>query len=178
MLIEQRLLSRKLTAGTVATARVPLDLRHAVEEAAERANPRATLLCAVVNYQLPSKPLMVEADPEHVSRILDSLVDNALKYSGRRARVSIKAIEEGDAQVLVEDRGRGIPEQLRERIFDRFVRVEDPDRTPVPGTGLGLAISKELAEQQGGSLALVRSEVGAGSVFALRLPLASTTDPN
>ena len=178
VLIEQMLLSGRLTAGAVATERVPLDLRHAVEEAAERANPRATLLGAVVSYQLPSKPLMVEADPEHVSRILDSLVDNALKYSGRRARVSIKAIAEGDAQVLVEDRGRGIPEELRERIFERFVRAEDPDRTPVPGSGLGLAISKELAEQQGGSLALLHSEVGAGSVFVLRLPLASATDPN
>jgi signal transduction histidine kinase len=59
---------------------------------------------------------------------------------------------------------------MRERIFERFVRVSDPDRSPVPGTGLGLAISRDLAKQQGGNLALVRSEVGSGSLFVLRLP--------
>ncbi|HEY8779167.1 MAG TPA: HAMP domain-containing sensor histidine kinase [Solirubrobacterales bacterium] len=171
-LIEQMLLSGRLEAGTVATTLVPLDLRHAVQQAAERANPRATLLGAVVNYQLPSNAVMVEADPEHVARILDNLIDNALSYSGRQAWVRITAMEEGDAQVLLEDHGRGIPEEMRERIFERFVRAEDPDRTPVPGTGLGLAVSRGLAERQGGSLTLVRSEVGSGSLFVLRLPLA------
>jgi signal transduction histidine kinase len=171
-LVEQMLLSGRLEAGTLASTLVPLDLRYAVQQAAERANPRATLLGAVVNYQLPSSAVMVEADQEQVARILDSLINNALAYSGRQAWVRITAMEEGDAQVLVEDHGRGIPAEMRERIFERFVRAEDPDRTPVPGTGLGLAISRDLAEQLGGSLTLVRSEVGSGSVFVLRLPLA------
>jgi signal transduction histidine kinase len=176
-LIEQMLLSGRLEAGTVATSRVRLDLRDAVQQAAERANPRATLLGAVVNYQLPSNALIVEADPEHVARILDSMIDNALTYSGRQAWVRITAIDEGDAQVLVEDHGRGIPNEMRERIFDHFVRAEDPDQTPIPGAGLGLAISRDLAEQQGGSVTLVRSEVGSGSVFVLRLPIARSDHP-
>jgi signal transduction histidine kinase len=171
-LVEQMLLSGRLEAGTLASTLVPLDLRHAVQQAAERANPRSTLLGAIVNYQLPSSAVMVEADQEHVARILDTLINNALAYSGRQAWVRITAMEEGDAQVLVEDHGRGIPAEMRARIFERFVRAEDPDRTPVPGAGLGLAISRDLAEQLGGSLTLVRSEVGSGSVFVLRLPLA------
>jgi signal transduction histidine kinase len=176
LLIEQMLFAGRLEAGDIASTSLPIDLRNAVQQAAERANPRATLLGAVVNYQVPSDAVMVEADPDHLARILDNLIGNALAYSGRQAWVRITAMEEGDdAQVVVEDRGRGIPEEMRERIFDRFVRAEDPDRTPVPGAGLGLAISRDLAQQLGGSLTLVRSEVGSGSMFVLRLPLARSS---
>ncbi len=170
-LVEQMLLASRVEIGTVATARVGFDLRRAVQEAVERADPRATLLRADLTVQLPSHALPVEADPEHVARILDTLIGNALDYGGRQPWVRITASDDGDAQVLVEDHGRGIPPETKERIFERFVRGEDPDHTPVPGAGLGLAISRDLAERQGGSLALVRSEVGAGSLFVLRLPL-------
>ncbi len=170
-LVEQMLLAGRVDTGTVATALVGFDLRRAVQEAVERADPRAALLHADLTVQLPSHALPVEADPEHVARILDALIANALDYGGRQPWVRITASDDGDAQVLVEDHGRGIPKEMKERIFERFVRAEDPDRTPVPGSGLGLAISRDLAERQGGSLALVRSEVDAGSVFVFRLPL-------
>jgi len=170
-LVEQMLLASSVDVGIVDTPRLAFDLRHAVQQAVERAGPRATLVQASLSYQLPSHALLVEADPEAVSRILDSLIQNALTYGGRQPWVRITAAEEGDAQVLVEDHGRGIPPDMKERIFERFVRAEDPAHTPVPGTGLGLAISRGLAEQHGGSLAVLRSEPGAGSVFVLRLPL-------
>ena len=169
-LVEQMLLSARLETGTIPAVRVPLDLRDVVREAAERANPRATLLDASIAFQLPSNSVMVEADPDHVACILDNLINNSLTYSDGRPWVRLTVMEEGDAQVLIEDHGRGVGEEMKERIFERFVRVSDPDRSPVPGTGLGLAISRDLAEQQGGNLALVHSEVGAGSAFVLRLP--------
>lgn len=170
-LVEQMLLASRVEAGTVATARVGFDLRRAVQEAVERADPRATLLHGSLAVQLPSHALPVEADPEHVGRILDSLIDNALTYGGRQPWVRITAMEEGDAQVLVEDRGRGMTAETKERIFNRFARADEPEHTPVPGSGLSLAISRDLAARMGGSVALVRSEAGVGSVFALRLPL-------
>lgn len=169
-LVEQMLLSARLETGTVPAARVPLDLRDVVREAAERANPRATLLDASIAFQLPSSSVMVEADPDHVACILDNLINNSLTYSDGRPWVRLTVMEESDAQVLVEDHGRGIREEMSERIFERFVRVSDAERSSVPGTGLGLAISRDLAQQQGGNLALVRSEIGAGSLFVLRLP--------
>jgi signal transduction histidine kinase len=170
-LVEQMLLSGRLEAGTVAHVPVLLDLRDAVRQAAERANPRAALLGATITYQLPSRSVTVEADPEHVGCILDNLINNALTYSDSQPWLRITVMEDGDAEVFVEDRGHGIPEAMRESIFERFVRIRDRDHASVPGTGLGLAISRDLAEQQGGSLTLLRSEVGSGSLFVLRLPL-------
>ena len=72
----------------------------------------------------------------------------------------------------MEDQGRGVPAEMRERIFERFVRAEEAaDRTS--GTGLGLYISQQLAQRHGGSVELQHSVPGEGSRFVLRLPLAA-----
>jgi signal transduction histidine kinase len=75
--------------------------------------------------------------------------------------------------MTVEDHGIGVPEDKKERIFERFFRVDDPIIGPQPGTGLGLFISRELAERHGGKLVLANSELGKGSTFVLTLPTAS-----
>jgi signal transduction histidine kinase len=78
--------------------------------------------------------------------------------------------ENGQAGVAVEDRGRGVPSEMRERIFERFVRADEvSDRTS--GTGLGLYISQQLAQRHGGKVELEHSVLGQGSRFVLRLPL-------
>lgn len=74
---------------------------------------------------------------------------------------------------MVSDEGKGIPAEMHERVFERFVRVHDRSREP--GTGLGLYVARHLALRQNGSLDLVSSAPGAGSVFSLRLPSADST---
>lgn len=176
-LVEQMLTSARLDAGTVPVAIVELDLRDAVRDAVDRLEPRAALLDAVVNYQLPSRPVLVEADADHVGTILDNLLGNALTYTAGQPWVRITVMDEGDPQVLIEDRGLGVPEEMRERIFERFVRLDRPGLTRPAGTGLGLAISRELAERHGGTLTLLRSEPDGGSVFALRLRRRMAASP-
>jgi signal transduction histidine kinase len=83
-------------------------------------------------------------------------------------------VEGGTAVVSVEDRGRGIAPELRERIFERFVRG-DQGSSGAPGTGLGLYISRQLAARHGGRLELDHSEAGKGSRFSLRLPRLVTS---
>jgi signal transduction histidine kinase len=107
----------------------------------------------------------VQADPGATERALSNLLDNAVKFSGERSRVAVRTRElEGTVEVLVEDRGIGIPLKDQERIFDPFVRL-DPEK---PGAGLGLSIAREQAEAQGGGLSLT-SEPGRGSTFVLTL---------
>jgi signal transduction histidine kinase len=76
-------------------------------------------------------------------------------------------------EVVVEDHGVGIPNEMRELIFERFYRIDHPEPGPQPGTGLGLFIGRELAQRLGGSLVLDWTEVGKGSRFVLRLPAAA-----
>jgi signal transduction histidine kinase len=171
-LVDDLLLAARLEAGTVPTSMSRLDLRDVVLEAVERARARAALLGAEIEADLPEQPVYVSADREHLGRILDNLINNSFSYSDARPFVSL-VVRGGDEPCLsIEDRGRGIPDDMHERIFERFIRIDDPDIRR-SGTGLGLSISRELAERNGAKLALEWSELGKGSVFVLKLQPAA-----
>src|SRR6202022_140336 len=142
-------------------------------DARERALPRAHLLDAEIATRLTADPVPVEADADQLGRILDNLINNGLSYGGGPPRLSITVSGEGDQAVArVADNGAGIPEDERERVFDRFHRANEPAFRSVPGTGLGLYISRKLAEGHAGSLVIDSSTPGAGTTFALALPLS------
>jgi signal transduction histidine kinase len=106
---------------------------------------------------------------------LTNIVDNAIKYSPRGATVEIGArIAGNEAVVSVADEGPGIPAQHRDRIFDRFFRVDEGRSRDRGGTGLGLAIAKWAVEVNGGRIAVDHRAEG-GSVFRIVLPLAIAT---
>jgi signal transduction histidine kinase len=81
-------------------------------------------------------------------------------------------VEGEGLQIEVSDTGIGIAPEEQPRLFDRFYRGENPLVLKTPGNGLGLAIARQLAELHGGNVWLAASEVGVGSTFAIRLPLA------
>jgi signal transduction histidine kinase len=101
--------------------------------------------------------------------VLVNLVENAVKYSGGSIEVIVEP-QYGTTRFCVRDHGPGIPPQERERIFDKFYRL-DPNMTQgVGGTGLGLYICRELIESMGGQI-WVDSKPGHGSTFIFELPL-------
>jgi signal transduction histidine kinase len=152
-----------------------IDLRKIVNEAVERAHPRAELLRAEIVVNVPPDPVLVEADEDHLGRVMDDLINNAFTYTIRAPRLVIGLSKRSrKAIVEVEDNGVGIPAAERERVFDRLYRVVDP-QVVVPGIGLGLYICRQLAQSYGGSLVVESSKPGKGSVFALALPLSRTT---
>ncbi|MBK7928499.1 MAG: ATP-binding protein [Bryobacterales bacterium] len=100
------------------------------------------------------------------------ILDNALKYSNTDSPVScLTEIDHGGLTVRVADRGPGIQERDRERVFEKFHRLACT-RAHVPGTGLGLHIAREIARMHGGEL-WVEPNSPAGAVFCLRIPLRS-----
>lgn len=171
-LIDEMLLAARVQRGTAPTAPMPVDVRDAVRKAVERAEPRVVLAHATLSYELPSAIAAAEVDPDHLAHILDNLISNALAYSDGRPWVKITVAAESDIRVMVKDRGWGVPEAMRQRIFDGFVHDVNPEHEAKNGSGLGLSTSRELAERYGGSLDLVRAEPGKGSLFVLRLPPA------
>ena len=170
-LVEDLLVAARLEAGTMPTAISDFDLRASVRECVGRCLPRATLLGAELTMKLPEAPVPVRADPDHVARILDNLVNNALSYTAGKPWVKIEVTGGPSGAVTISDRGIGIPAELRERIFERFYRVDHVDLPRQAGTGLGLAISRDLAERHGGRVELLRSPTGAR--FQLSLPSPS-----
>ncbi|MDO8506487.1 MAG: HAMP domain-containing sensor histidine kinase, partial [Candidatus Limnocylindria bacterium] len=122
-----------------------------------------------ITFSTP-EPVRIQGDPDRIAQILGNLLDNALKYSPPGSAIDVSlAVVGTDAEIRVTDRGVGVPDDERDRIFAPFFRTS---RTrDIPGSGLGLHISRRIAEQHHGRMWL-ESSSGAGSVFVLALPLA------
>jgi two-component system phosphate regulon sensor histidine kinase PhoR len=125
-----------------------------------------------LNAFAPRQPILVRADEEGLRTILNNLVDNAIKYTPDQGKVYIRWwTEDREAVLEVEDTGIGIAAEEQQRVFERFYRVDKARSRQLGGTGLGLAIVKHLAQALSGSVQLA-SELGKGSRFRVRLPLA------
>ena len=125
------------------------------------------------------KGLRVEGSPDELHRMILNLLDNAAHHTPPRARVELSLRTDGtDAVVEVADDGPGIPAEMREQIFSRFVRGVGPaDTAPGTGTGLGLAIVSAVADSHGGSVEVTDSPSG-GALFRARIPLAAADAAN
>jgi signal transduction histidine kinase len=114
------------------------------------------------------KDVAVHVERQDLDEMLGNLIENAAKYGGGSVFVTVRA-EAGYVEFMVEDDGTGIPEEERQRIFDRGARLD----TGKPGTGLGLAIVRDVAEIYEGTVTLDESEDLGGLLARLRLPAAS-----
>jgi two-component system phosphate regulon sensor histidine kinase PhoR len=173
-LIDDLLDLSKIESRELDLASEAIDVRPIAERTialfAERASRTKTTLTLGVPAGLPQ----ALGDARALERILLNLVDNAIKYCPG-ATVTIGA-EADDAQVTVHvvDTGPGIEARHRDRLFERFYRVDAGRSRQLGGTGLGLAIVKHLSEAMGGSI-IVSSTVGKGTRFSLHLPLVQPT---
>ncbi|GAA3493253.1 HAMP domain-containing sensor histidine kinase [Streptomyces prasinosporus] len=117
-----------------------------------------------------AEPVEVTGSRGQLGRLLANLLDNARRHA--RERVSVTVRREGDRAVLgVADDGEGVAEADRERIFERFVRLDAARSRDEGGAGLGLAIARDVAVRHGGTLTVGAAPTG-GALFELRLPLA------
>jgi two-component system, OmpR family, phosphate regulon sensor histidine kinase PhoR len=116
-----------------------------------------------------AQDLFAFGDPDGISQMLLNLVENAIKYGRRDGKITVRAVRDQSLVALsVEDDGPGIESRHLARVFERFYRIDEGRSRERGGTGLGLAIVKHLAESMGGSVS-VRSDVGRGSCFTVRL---------
>ena len=115
----------------------------------------------------------VNAIPTQIGRVLNNLLDNAQRHA--RYIIRIEVNRNGDrAELAVTDDGEGIPETDRERIFQRFTRLDTSRSRDQGGTGLGLAIARDIVEAHEGSIRVEESPEG-GARFVVHLPLAEPT---
>ncbi|MCK1797525.1 HAMP domain-containing histidine kinase [Streptomyces sp. XM4193] len=124
----------------------------------------------------PLESAEVTGSGGQLARILGNLLDNAQRHAAGRVRVSVRTTATGTgdvrhAELEVADDGAGVPEAERDRVFERFVRLDDARSRDDGGAGLGLAIAREVATRHGGTLTLTAAPEG-GALFTLRLPLA------
>jgi two-component system, OmpR family, sensor histidine kinase SenX3 len=170
--IEQVLRTGRLASSGAKLHRAPLDLGGVVENCLSRARNLHAVKSAFIEYK-PGPAARILGDADELSAALSNLIDNAVKYSGPQAHITVETVvDEKFASIRVKDRGAGIPKSEVKQIFKRFYRVPGPLAAKVKGTGLGLYIVRSVAKRHGGRAWAESEGVGRGSTFVLQLPLA------
>jgi len=176
-LVDDLLTLSRLESAPDTVERVPFDVGSTLRQACEALVARAREAGLTLAVEAPS-PLRVRGDPEAMRRVVDNLVVNAITYTPAGGSVRVTGVAEGAQAVLtVADTGIGIAREHLERVFERFYRVDKARSREKGGTGLGLAIVKHGVHLHGGTVD-VRSRVGVGTEFVVRVPLDRAEPPS
>jgi len=161
----------KLEEGKLTFYRSPLDPTDLLVKAADLAHTIALRGGKRLKVEIREPLPTMMGEREKISRVLNNLLNNALKYTDANGCITLSAQPEGDyVQFAVSDDGPGVPEEARERIFDKFAQAGGG--TQRQGTGLGLTFCRLIVEAHGGKI-WVESEPGQGSTFYFTLPKAT-----
>ncbi len=174
MLVDDLLELSRLDTGRFEPRPRGLQLGELVEMAVDSQLPRAETQGVQLSYQeqCRAEDAVVRIDPQRTRQIVDNLLDNALKHTPPAGRITVQVgSQDGCVNLTVADTGAGIPAGALPHIFERFFQA-DPTK---PGAGLGLVVVKELAEAQGGQVA-VQSTLGEGSTFTVSFPAYAGAD--
>jgi heavy metal sensor kinase len=179
-LVEDLLTLARGDTGRVELRCEPVDLNDLCRRMAEYITPLADQRDQTLIYEPPlgaeTAPVTISADMLRIKQLLLNLLDNAIKYTERRGKITLGLkTEEKVAIITVTDTGRGIPPEDLPHIFERFFRrsAKTADRTAA-GFGLGLSIVKWIVDSHGGRIE-AKSEVGKGTEFIVRLPLLGSS---
>ena len=153
-----------IESGQAILRLVKSPLRQVAEDAIERLEAQAEIKNLAIDCHVPQS-FDVLCDADQLKRVLANLLHNAIKWSPRDAAITITAAEKEDEIVVtVCDNGPGVPDEVRERIFERFYQA-DVSRSGDEGTGLGLAICKHIIEAHGGRIWAEGNSQGKGGQF-------------
>ena len=162
----------KIESGQVVFALEAIELKALAEQAIEANRGFAESFGVTVRFPIRSRrtKATVRVDPDRMTQVVINLLSNAVKFSPRGGEVVVGIENQGTTtRITVRDHGTGIPEEYRERVFEKFVQVDATDARQKGGTGLGLSIVKQIVLRLGGEVG-VDPALGGGSIFHVELP--------
>jgi len=169
-LINDILDTEKIESGLISLELQPVPVSAFLQQAISLNHGYADKLGVGFELRQPVPDVRLRADSGRLMQVLTNLLSNAAKFSPTGASVAVSARQIDDKiRVSVSDRGPGVPEEFRGRIFQKFAQADSSSTRPKGGTGLGLSISKAIIETMGGSLGY-ESVAGQGATFYFELP--------
>jgi signal transduction histidine kinase len=169
-LVNELLDIQKLESGAPAISPARIALGPVLARAVAQSRPHAARLGVRLDLDDAAPSAVVCADCERIAQVVSNLISNALKYSPEGERVRVVATEDPThVRVAVEDRGPGVPEDFRRRLFHKFSQADASDARQKGGTGLGLAICKAIIDKHDGIIAY-EPVLGGGARFYFELP--------
>ena len=168
----------RITRDKLELRRQPLELGQVLRTAIEACQPLVDSKGHRLELALPPLPMALEADATRLVQVFTNLLNNAIKYTEPGGRIRISAERQGgEAVVVVEDDGSGIPPQMLPRVFEMFTQLDRTLDRSQGGLGIGLAMVKRLVEMHGGTIALHSEGVGRGTRVEVRLPAVLSSPP-
>ncbi len=176
-LVDDLLDVSRVTSGRLQLRRAVLTIGDIVKHSVETARPLIEQRRHELTLSLPAEPIWLNADGARLEQVVSNLLTNAAKFTDEGGHIWLTVATEGDRCVLrVKDTGIGITPDLLPRIFDLFSQSQQTLDRSQGGLGIGLALVQRLTELHGGTVE-VRSALGQGSEFTLRLPMAPADTP-
>jgi len=168
-LVDDLLFVARVSAGRFELEVSEIDLAAVAEQCIDAARPRAERSGIALELERNGETA-ASGESRRIAQVLDNLVSNAIKFTPRGGRVTVRVAREGPSAVLeVSDTGVGIPEPERESVFERFYRSTTAVDKQIQGTGLGLHIAKAIVEAHDGRIAIATHPAG-GTTFRVELP--------
>jgi signal transduction histidine kinase len=156
-----------LETGNIYLQRESYDLKKLVEEVLLTMQPRLDKQAAKVSFTATGSSFIIPVDKLHMQGVLVNLVDNSLKYGAGAIHIDIRLTEQnGVVQLALADNGPGIPEEYREKVFEKFFRVPSGNLHNTKGYGLGLSYAAQVMRQHNGSIS-VNNVANGGCMFTL-----------
>jgi PAS domain S-box-containing protein len=171
----------RITRGTLAIKRRPINLADVIARAVETAQPAIDAGAHQLELRVPPEPVRVMGDSLRLAQALTNLLNNAARYTAPGGRIEVALEIEsgtpGSARLAVRDNGRGIEPQMLSAIFGMFVQArEATGRSGEPGLGVGLALARNIVELHHGTIEARSGGLGKGSEFVIQLPLAQAAE--
>lgn len=171
-LIDDLLDVSRITRNRLELRRERVDVHQALELAVETSRPVIDEAGHHLRLDLLPQPLYVEADVLRLAQAVGNLLNNAAKYTERPGKITLAVERQGsDVVISVSDDGVGIAPEMAPRIFDMFTQVDGSVDRSRGGLGIGLTLVKRIIDLHGGSISVRSAGLGAGSRFAIRLPV-------
>ena len=175
-LVNELLDIARLESGRAQFNLEPIDLGKEITDMLVLQKTPALEKQITMVYQPSGQPVTVRADKTKLEIILTNFISNGIKYNRPSGQLTVTTSVSGaHVEIAIADTGLGIPADQQAHMFQKFFRVDAPDRAGIPGTGLGMYVTKQFIEGMGGTLRF-ESEHGKGTTFFFTVPLATNNE--
>ena len=163
----------RISRGKIELRRERVEIASVLRNAVDTSLPLIEASKHKLTVEVPSEPIVLDADPVRLAQVFANLLNNSAKYTAPGGEIAIGvSVEGGMAVISVRDNGEGIPQQMLSRVFNMFTQVSTGSRAQ-GGLGIGLTLAKTLVDLHGGTIEASSLGPGQGSQFHVRLPLAA-----
>jgi len=170
-IVEDFLNISRIEQGRMVYEKSIFDIKETIQEVIREIKPNIDKAKLSLDLNIPAEKINVNGDRNKIKQVISNIVDNAIKYTPR-GQIDISVFLDGKkVKIAVKDSGTGIDPSEINKLFAKFSRTKEANKTSVTGTGLGLYIAKKIIEAHQGDIKIYSEGVGKGSTFTIELPI-------